>query len=89
MLVQLWKCDRCALVFVAGTAPKTCPHCGRYHTVSVTIRLAGRDVEVSSVRLFGDSPLKDHSVTRGLDSLRLGDRCPHGFISSLLCPNCQ
>lgn len=89
MRVTLWQCDRCSLVFACDEPPKLCPACRNNYSGAVTIRLAGRDVEVASVRLFGDNPLKDHSVTKGLDSLRLGARCPHGWIASLLCPHCQ
>lgn len=87
--VNIWYCERCGLKFVADELPKMCPSCRRNYSGTVTFHLAGRDVEVASVRLYGDSPLKDKAVTRGLGSMRLGDRCPHGFISSLLCPNCQ
>jgi hypothetical protein len=87
--VTLWSCDRCGLQFVADDPPKICPACRNNHSGAVTIRLAGRDVEVSSVRLFGDNPLKDHSVTKGLDSLRLGARCHHGYIYAGICPECN
>jgi hypothetical protein len=86
MLVTLYKCDRCSLAFVAEEPPSVCPQCRRHYSGPVTIRLAGRDVEVGAVRLYGDNPLKNAAA--GLDNLRLGDRCPHGFIASAICNEC-
>ena len=87
MRVTLYRCDRCGLTFVADEPPKVCPACVRYYSGAVTIRLAGRDVEVESVKLYGENPLKDAEATKGLDSLRLGMRCPHGWMTPILCQN--
>jgi hypothetical protein len=87
--VQLWKCERCSLTFVADKLPGSCPACLHRYSGSTVIRLAGRDVEVESVKLYGENPLKDQSLTRGLESLDLGIRCPHGWIAPLLCRDCQ
>jgi uncharacterized Zn finger protein (UPF0148 family) len=86
--VIVWHCERCGLDFVRDDPPQVCPQCRRHYSGPVTIRLAGRAVEVASVRLYGDSPLKDASVTANLDSLRLGMRCPHNWIAPNLCPEC-
>jgi hypothetical protein len=82
----VWQCDRCSLQWIADTPPDTCPKCVRHFSGPVTIRLAGRDIEISSVRLYGDNPLK--KAATGLDSLRLGIRCPHNWIAPHLCPEC-
>ncbi len=87
MLATVWCCDRCGLQFVSDNPPKVCPQCRRYHSGSTVIRLLGRDIEISSVRLYGENPLKKAAV--GLDSLRLGDRCSHGWMASMLCPECN
>ena len=87
MRVDLWKCDRCGLVFVADEPPKKCPACVRFFSGQVTIRLAGRDVEVESVKLYGENPLKKAAV--GLENLRLGIRCPHNYIADYLCNECS
>ena len=89
MRVTLYRCDRCSLTFVADERPDHCPKCFRLHTGSTVIRLAGRNVEVDAVKVFGDSPLKDQSIAQGLDGLRLGARCPHGFIYAGICPECN
>jgi hypothetical protein len=86
MRVTVWVCSRCQLRFVADEPPDTCPKCQRLYSGRTVIRLAGRNIEVESSRLYGENPLK--SVT-GLESLRLGMRCPHNWISSLLCPECS
>jgi hypothetical protein len=86
MRVTVWVCTRCNLQFVADDPPDKCPKCLRLYSGHVTIRLAGRDVEVDSARLYGENPLK--KVAAGLDSLRLGARCPHGWLISSICPNC-
>lgn len=86
--VTIWECSRCGLQFVADTPPAVCPQCRRHYSGSVTIRLAGRNIEVSSVRLYGENPLRDAAVTDGLDALRLGMRCPHNWIAPNLCPEC-
>jgi hypothetical protein len=88
MKVSIFCCDRCGLAFVADEPPNVCPACLRHHSGPVTIRLAGRDVTVESVRLYGDNPLKDRRITKGLDTLQLGARCPHGFIAPFICSEC-
>ncbi len=89
MRVDLWQCDRCGLRFVADKPPGKCPACNRNYTGDTVIRLAGRRVKIESVRLFGMNPLNKAGMTRGLDSLRLGCRCPHGWLISYLCRECS
>ena len=86
MQVTVWCCDRCGLQFVQDEPPKTCPACRHHHSGPVTIRLAGRDVEIESVKLYGENPLK--KAAEGLNSLRLGMRCPHGWLVPYLCNQC-
>lgn len=86
MRVTVWVCTRCDLRFIADSPPDVCPQCRRFYSGPVTIRLAGRDVEVESVRLYGENPLK--KAATGLESLRLGARCPHGWVLGLICPEC-
>lgn len=88
MRVTVWCCDRCGLQFVADGPPKVCPACVRYYSGKTVIRLAGRDVEVESVRLYGENPLKNAAVVKGLGSMRLGMRCPHGWMSPHICVEC-
>ena len=89
MLVTVWHCDRCGLDFVRDDPPKTCPACRNHYSGQVTIRLAGQNIEVESVKLYGENPLKKAAVTEGLDSLRLGIRCPHGFLADYICNECS
>jgi hypothetical protein len=87
---NLWCCDRCQLQFVGGDDPPgKCPSCNRNFSGGVNIRLAGRDVEIASVRLFGEHPLRNRALRRGLDQLKLGDRCPHGWMCHALCAVCS
>jgi hypothetical protein len=87
MRVQLWICDRCSLQFVAAEPPGECPCCRRHYSGKTVIRLLGREIEVESVRIYGDSAIK--KALKGTDSLRLGERCAHGFIASFICPDCK
>jgi hypothetical protein len=87
MLVTVWICDRCNLRFLADEPPDICPSCRRYHSHKTIIRLVGRDVPVGSVRVYGDNPLKKAAVK--LANLRLGIRCPHGFIADYICGLCN
>ena len=89
MKVQLFVCDRCGLAWVANTPPNVCPHCSRHYSGPVTIRLAGRQVEIESVKLYGENPLRGRGMVRGLADLRLGCRCPHGWITEYLCAECS
>ncbi len=89
MRVTLFKCERCSLVWVADEPPGKCPKCNRNYSGEVTIRLAGQSVKIASVRLFGENPLRDRSLQRGLDTLRLGIRCPHGQIADYMCGECH
>ena len=83
----LWVCDRCRLQFVAAECPGTCPNCRRNYSGHTVIRLAGQDIEIEAVRIYGDSAIK--KALKGTDSLRLGERCAHGFIASFICPDCK
>lgn len=86
MLVTVYICERCGLKFVADEPPTQCAACLRHHSGPVTIRLYGQRVEVASVRLYGENPLRR---VRGLESLRLGCRCPHNWLIWYLCPECS
>jgi len=86
---NLFVCDRCGLQFVADEPPNLCPACLRHHTGPTVIRLAGRNVSVESVKLYGENPLRGRGMVRGLADLRLGCRCPHGWIIQDLCSTCN
>jgi len=86
MTVTLWVCDRCHLQWVDDDTPIQCPACLRHYSGSTVIRLLGREIEVESVRIYGDAAMR--KATKGFNSLRLGCRCLHGFIHEALCSVC-
>ncbi len=87
MRVDLWVCGRCNLKFVADVQPKECPQCRRHYSGTTVIRLLGREIEVESVRIYGDAAMR--KATRGFGSLSLGIRCPHGWAADYLCSECN
>ena len=87
MKVDLWVCDRCGLVFVSDDVPNVCMACLRHYSGTTVIRLLGRQIEVTSVRIYGDAAMR--KATRGFGSLRLGIRCPHGWAADYLCSECN
>ena len=88
--VDLWMCTRCRLRWVPD-GEELCPRCRLQQTVpSKPVVVAGYAVPVASVFEFGmRRGLMDPDVRRGLDVLHLGDRCCHGYISTILCEVCR
>ena len=87
MRVDLYVCDRCHLRWVSEEFPIQCPACLRHYSGTTVIRLLGREIEVESVRIYGDAAMR--KATRGFGSLRLGIRCPHGWAADYLCSECN
>lgn len=91
--VDLYDCSRCHLQWVAGSEPipGTCPGCRLHHSIPKgDVLVAGVDVKVGLVRDYGlRDGLLDPQVRRGLDVLRLGDLCPHGFLTAIICRECN
>lgn len=87
---ELWLCSRCHLQFVWDGIPGECPKCKRQSQVTKDpIILAGRDVKVAALKLYGVATgLLDKEIRRGMESLDLGERCPHGMIADVLCSDC-
>jgi hypothetical protein len=86
MRVDLLKCVRCSLRWVDDEGLNQCPRCKRWSAKPTVVTLAGQNVEVSAIRLFGESAMRD---PRGLEVLNLGTRCGHGFIHPSLCQECS
>ena len=86
MRVQIWCCDRCGLQFVADDPPPKCPHCWRQYSGQTIIRLLGREIVVESVRIYGDAAMR--KAMTGSNHLRLGMRCPHGWMAPHICVEC-
>jgi hypothetical protein len=90
--VDLLYCQRCKLIWVKDTelVQKRCPSCLREYTVpQAPVVVAGQQVPVKSLMVFDSTDgLLDRAVRHGLDVLKLGDRCPHGFVARVMCPNC-
>ena len=90
--VTLFRCARCRLEWVRSSekVPGFCPQCRKSYSVPTEIVIAGHAVEVTRVFDYGsDEGICDKRVRHGLDVLKLGDRCSHGWISYLLCPTCN
>jgi hypothetical protein len=91
--VDLLRCEKCSLTWVQGTEPipGACPACSREYTVPRgPVLVAGIQVPVKSVMAYGSiEGLLDFRVRRGLEVLRLGNRCEHGWMSTHLCPTCN
>jgi hypothetical protein len=87
--VSLLACSRCGLRWVEDADAKKCPRCAQYHRAPKAVIVAGVEVQVGRTELFGGNEgLQDALVRRGLESLRLGERCSHGHLSWRLCQKC-
>jgi len=84
--VTLWICDRCHLQFVAAECPGACPNCRRNYSGHTVIRLAGQDIEIEAVRIYGDSAIK--KALKGTDSAAWGTLCAW-FHSLIYLPRLQ
>jgi hypothetical protein len=91
--VNLWRCERCGLTWVAGTEriEGVCGQCRQQHsTPQADVVLAGKNVPVLALMSHGiREAIGVRLVARGLDRLDLADRCGHGYISASLCFECQ
>lgn len=85
----LWQCARCHLLWVdPSSIPTECPRCARKVMIPSSIMVAGRDVRVKVVKDYGlRKGLMDPEVRKGLAKIPL-DICPHGFVTSAICPEC-
>jgi hypothetical protein len=84
------KCPTCKLMFVQGTESRLgfCPSCLRLHGVPKDpVVIAGRKLELRVLLPAGEGIL-NAEVRRGLDVLVLGDMCPHGWLTGILCEIC-
>lgn len=88
--VDLNRCTRCSLIWVPEEDAQVCPRCRLNHTVpSHPVVVAGVQVPIRAVRDWGVRTfLQDSDVRRGLDKLVLGDRCPHGCVTFMICDTC-
>jgi hypothetical protein len=89
MKFTLWCCERCDLIFHADEPPSVCPQCRWYYSGEIHFTLAGRDVEVKEIKVYGKSPLLGKRVQRGLSTLDLGCACPHGMLHPAICHSCN
>jgi len=92
MEVDLLRCSRCGLTWVPKTEifPGKCPACFKDFSMPTEIIVHGVAIPVRSVIELGSrAGLLDPKVRRGLAGLRLGDRCPCGYISRIICPKCR
>lgn len=88
--IVLCRCIRCDLEWRQSERFQTCPNCRRWSKAGGLAVVAGAAVEVKEVVLHGsDAGLLDPKVRRGLASLNLGERCPHGFMTWMLCGKCN
>jgi hypothetical protein len=85
----LWECVRCHLQFVWQGLPSECPKCSLRNGIPTQIIVGGHDVIYHEMRFYGEREgLLKYENRRGLSHIHLGDRCPHGYISALICPEC-
>lgn len=89
MTFDLYRCTRCELVFAADVLPRQCPACRIWHSAPTQIVLAGRNVEVPFLRIYGPTVLKSQDVREQFARMDLGDRCEHGYMSAMLCQKCN
>lgn len=89
--VDLNRCCRCSLIWVPEEDEQVCPRCRLNHTIPThPVVVAGVQVPIKALRDFGmRKGLLDSEVRRGLDKLELGERCPHAYITSMICPECS
>jgi hypothetical protein len=90
--VTLLECERCTLAWVQGTEriSDTCPACTLRHSIALApVVVAGREVPVTAVRVFGfKAGLEDWRARDAVARLKLG-QCAHGYISEMICPECR
>jgi hypothetical protein len=88
--VTLKRCLNCKLQWVDDSRFESCPHCRRMHSSPPAAVVAGIEVKVEAVVLYGDEMgLHDSRVRRGLAGLELGERCECGYLSWRICPKCN
>ena len=88
--VTLKRCLNCGLEWVDSPRFEICPHCRRRWSFPPAAVVAGVEVEVKAVVLYGDEMgLHDARVRRGLAGLDLGERCACGLISWRICDKCN
>jgi hypothetical protein len=88
--VDLLRCERCRLIWVEEGDEKVCPRCRLNHSIpSHPVMVAGVEVPIRALRDFGmRKGLLDSDVRKNLDKLVLGDRCPHGYMTFMICSRC-
>jgi DNA-directed RNA polymerase subunit RPC12/RpoP len=85
----LYRCERCGLRWVEEKHPNECPRCRRNHAIPPRIIVAGRNVTVEVERRYGlDVGLMDPRVRSGLEKALFHNCCPHGYLTSAICPDC-
>lgn len=91
--VDLYRCERCKLEWVKGSdrIEGRCPACWTHHGAPLApVVISGRRVQVDVVHAYGsDYGLLDARVRKGLGVLNLGDHCEHGYMTTLICPECK
>ncbi len=87
--IVLYVCSKCHLEWI-NRGEVHCPRCRTHSAVTQEEALvAGRRVKLSAVVLHGEAAgLLLEEVRRGLDTLKLGERCSHGWITYRICPIC-
>jgi hypothetical protein len=88
--VTLNHCCNCHLRWVDEGEFIACPRCRKRFTAPKAAVIAGVEVQVEAVVLYGDEMgLHDVRVRRGLAGLNLFERCAHGLISWRICDKCN
>ena len=88
--VTLNRCTNCQLMWVDEGDFEICPRCRKHHTAPLSAVIGGIEVQVEKVVLYGDDMgLHDSRVRRGLEGIRLGFRCGHGYLTPFICPTCN
>lgn len=87
--VTMLKCSVCKLRWIEEPDQHRCPRCQRFHRIQPKAVVAGVEVEVKRIELWGGvDGLLDEDVRRGLSGLVLPGRCPHRMISRHICNLC-
>jgi len=82
------ECSRCGLQWVFD-GEEVCPKCKLFMSYQSPIKVAGFEVVVEQLILYGTKTgLHDKKVRKGLDRLSLGERCGCGYLSWRICPTC-
>lgn len=74
--IALLQCSRCQLRWVDNPRFTTCPFCRRHHVDGG---------QAFAVGVFYGSAFE----AAGLEKLNLGERCPHGWMTWMLCKKCS